>query len=100
MLPGTAPPISIQCVTLTANAITRPPARIGLTRHTSQVCVPPSYGMLVAKTSPSRMPAMPCLRRMLWICGPNVPVKSVRPLDCATTCASASVMPQAKSSTS
>ena len=32
--------------------------------------------------------------------GPNVPVKSVSPLVCATTCARRSVMPQAKSSTS
>ncbi len=37
---------------------------------------------------------------MLSTCGPKVPVKSVSPFVCATTRACASVMPQAKSSTS
>jgi hypothetical protein len=41
MLPGTFPPISIQCVIETENATTPPPANTGLTRQTSQVWVPP-----------------------------------------------------------
>ena len=40
--PGTAPPISIQCVTVTAKATTAPPLKTGRIRQTSQVCVPPA----------------------------------------------------------
>ena len=99
MLPGTAPPTSLQCATEMAKAKSRPPTKIGLISAISQLWVPPSKGSLVMKTSPGRM-VSPWRRTMERTCGAKVPVKSVMPLVCTTSSPSASQRPQAKSSTS
>ena len=55
MLPGTAPPTSLQWATEMAKAKSRSSTNIGLISATSQLWVPPSKGSLVMKTSPGRM---------------------------------------------
>ena len=99
MLPGTAPPTSLQCATEMAKAKSRPDTKSGLISAMSQLWVPPSKGSLVMKTSPGRM-VSPCRRTMERTCGAKVPVNSVMPLVCTTSSPSASQRPQAKSRTS
>ncbi len=53
--PGTGPPMSAQCPLFWAKAMMRPSEKIGRTKETSLMWVPPRYGSLIAKTSPGWM---------------------------------------------
>ena len=73
--------------------------KIGLMTETSGRCDPPSKGSLKTNTSPGRI-VSPNLRWVATMRSWKVPVNTVMPLVCDNSWASASVMPQAKSSTS
>ena len=92
------PPMSGMCEVVAEKATSRPPWKIGFTRHTSLRCPVPIQGLLVMRTSPGRIPSAPMSRRKWRTVAGSVPMNDgMLPVFWARAWPRASVSTQAKS---